>query len=299
MLIPPYRITLSGGGIRGLAHIGALEALEERGALRAVKEYIGISAGALIAFCMCVGTTLSELRMMATVLDFGSIRDLEPETMLSFMETFGLDTGANLEKLARAVLRAKGLSPTLTFEELTAARPTLPRLRIFATDLNTCTITELSTATSPTMELATALRASTCIPIYFQPVRHPITGHYLVDGGVVSHSPFMFLTPEEADVALAITFSDEHKPIGEITDLAGYLVQLYYAFDFYFNKEHTDRRRDQVLFIRTGRRNSLDFEMSQEHKLQLMNTGRASAIAFLKQFPGLKSRAPLRRFSVA
>jgi NTE family protein len=299
MIIPPYRVTLSGGGIRGLAHIGTLEVLEERGALRAVREYLGISAGALIAFCMCVGTTLSELRMMATLLDFGKIRDLEPETMLSFMETFGLDTGANLEKLARAILRAKGLSPTLTFEELVVARPSLPRLRIFATDLNTCTICELSATTSPTMELAMALRASTCIPVYFQPVLHPVTGHYLVDGGVVSHSPFMFLTPEEADTTLSITFSDEHKPVGSIGDLKDFLVQLYYAFDFYFNKELTEKRRGQVLFIQTGRMNSLDFELTQDQKIELMNMGRSSAENFLRAFPGLRKQTMVRRFSVA
>jgi NTE family protein len=299
MIIPPYRVTLSGGGVRGLAHIGALEVLEERGVLRTVKEYLGISAGALIAFCLCVGTTLSELRMMSTLLDFGKIRDLEPESMLSFLETFGLDTGANLEKLARAILRAKGLSPTLTFAELAAARPTLPRLRIFATDLNTCTIAELSATTSPSMELTAALRASTCIPIYFQPVAHPVTGHLLVDGGVVSHSPFMFLTPEEADTTLSVTFSDEHKPTGEIGDLKDFLVQLYYAFDFYFNQGLTGKREHQVLFIRTGRLNSLDFELSQDERIALMNIGRASAAEFLSSFPGLRRRTVVRRFSVA
>lgn len=299
MIIPPYRVTLSGGGIRGLAHIGALEVLEERGALRAVKEYIGISAGALIAFCMCVGATLSELRMMVTVLDFGSIRHLEPESILSFMETYGLDSGANLEKLARAVLRAKGLSPTLTFAELAAVKPSAPRLRIFATNLNTCTIAELSAATTPTMQVVAALRASTCIPIYFQPVVDPVSGHHFVDGGIVSHSPFTFLTAEEADSTLSITFSDEHKPVGEIRDLKEYLVQLYYAFDFYYNKELTGRRQRQVLFIRTGRRNSLDFELGQEQRVELINMGRKSAEEFLAAFPGQGAPRPVRRFSVA
>ena len=49
MRIPPLRIVLSGGGIRAVAHSGALKALEEKGMLVAVKEYIGLSAGGLIA----------------------------------------------------------------------------------------------------------------------------------------------------------------------------------------------------------------------------------------------------------
>ncbi len=34
LVIPPYRVTMSGGGMKGLAHIGALEVLHERGFLR-------------------------------------------------------------------------------------------------------------------------------------------------------------------------------------------------------------------------------------------------------------------------
>jgi predicted acylesterase/phospholipase RssA len=40
MLIPPYRITLSVGGLKGIAHIGALEVLSERGYLKSLREYV-------------------------------------------------------------------------------------------------------------------------------------------------------------------------------------------------------------------------------------------------------------------
>ena len=103
MLIPPYRITLSGGGLKGIAHIGALEVLSEHGYLKSLREYVGISAGALVAFCLCIGCSLSELRMVVSLLDFGLIRDIDPETMLNFPETFGLDTGANLEKFLKTI----------------------------------------------------------------------------------------------------------------------------------------------------------------------------------------------------
>ncbi len=296
MLIPPYRITLSGGGIKGLAHIGALEVLQERGYLGAVKEYIGISAGALCAFALCVGTTLSELRMLASVLDFGVIRDLEPEAILSFSDSFGLDTGANVEKLLRAILRAKGLSPTVTFAELAAAKKG-PALRVFATDLNTCEICEFSATVTPDVPVCMALRASICIPIYFQPVRHPETGHYLVDGGLVNHSPFKFLTADEQDTTLSITFSDEHKPKEEIGGLPEYLVQLYYALQYHANKEITHRKEGQMIFINAGHINSLNFEMDQDARIAILEAGRVSAIEFLAQLP-FRIRKPVRRFSV-
>ena len=42
MLIPPRRILLSGGGIRAVAHLGALQFLESKGLLKAVKEIVGV-----------------------------------------------------------------------------------------------------------------------------------------------------------------------------------------------------------------------------------------------------------------
>ncbi len=58
MFIPPRRIVLSGGGMRAVAHIGALQVLEARGHLAHVKEYVGVSAGAFLAFCLAIGYTL-------------------------------------------------------------------------------------------------------------------------------------------------------------------------------------------------------------------------------------------------
>jgi NTE family protein len=281
LVVPPLRICLSGGGIKGLAHIGALEVLQERGLLRAVREYIGISAGALCAFALCVGCTLSELRMVVELLEFGNLRTLEPETVFEFPETYGIDTGENLVRLVSAILRAKHLPVDITFAGLRAARPTLPALRMYATDLNTCRAAELSVAATPDMELRLALKASMAIPIYFQPVREPATGHVLVDGGVVCHSPLKFLTEEEILTTLSLTFSDEHKPKEDIQTLGGFLKQLYFALDFQYNEELVGQHKDRVIVLRCGAFNALNFEMTQEEKVGLLLSGRDSVVRFL------------------
>ncbi len=300
MFIPPYRITLSGGGIKGFAHIGALEGLEERGYLKAVREYIGISAGALCAMCLCIGCTLAELRMIVQLLDFGLLRDLEPETILNFPETFGLDSGENLGKLVTAILRAKKLPPDLTFKEL-AVRRLGPKLRVFVTNLNTCRVQEFSAAASPDIEVRFALTASMCIPIYFKPLQHPETGHYLVDGGVVCHSPLKFLTPEERDNTLSITFDDSHNPKEEIQSLFMFLGQLYYTLDYQYNEELVTGRDYNTIFIDCGAFRSLHFEAEAEEKTKIMDQGRLATEKFLKRCAavGPQARAPVRRFSVA
>ena len=51
-MIPPRHIVLSGGGVKVISLVGALQHLEEKGHLRSVKEYCGVSAGAFLAFMM-------------------------------------------------------------------------------------------------------------------------------------------------------------------------------------------------------------------------------------------------------
>jgi NTE family protein len=295
MFIPPRRIALSGGGMRGLAHIGALEVLEERGYLKAVKEYIGISAGAFCAFAICIGCTLTELRMVTALLDFGLMRSLQPEDMFRFTETFGLDSGANMEKLLAALARTKGLSATITFRELAAKLPDAPALRVFATDLNTCMPKEFSLAATPDAGVCHALRASMAIPIYFTPVTDT-TGHTLVDGGIVTHFPFQILSDAERDVTLGIAFSDAHKDISgaRIGNLFRYMGQLYHSIYYHHMRTLDVRWKDHIVYLPCGAFSSVHFEATAEEKLDLMNMGRRGMEEFLAR--GNRRRPP-RRFS--
>ena len=287
---------MSGGGMKGLAHIGALEVLQERGHLRAVKEYVGISVGSLIAYMLCVGCTLGEIRLTAQLLDLGTIRDLDPETIVSFPETFGFDTGANVDKLLTAILRAKQLPADITFEGL-AKRRAGPTLRVFATDLNTCMPVELSARATPTMEVRLAVRASMTIPIYFTPVRNPADGHLLVDGGVVTHTPFKLLTEEERAATLSIAFADNHKPKERIDTLLEMLLQIYHSVEYYGTRQlDSTGWVDRILYLPCGAAGTMDFEKGPEEKAALMEIGRKATEKYLERVALPK---PRRRFSLA
>jgi predicted acylesterase/phospholipase RssA len=277
--------------MRGLAHIGALEVLEAKGYLKAVKEYVGISAGAFIAFAICIGCTLPELRKTVTLLDFGLIRSLSPEDVFRFMDTFGFDTGENIDRLITAMLRSKGMAPTTTFREL-AKRPG-PALRMFATELNTCSQKEFSARTTPETEVKSALRASMCIPIYFTPVN--IDGRLMVDGGVVTNSPFFVLSDEERETTLAIAFADKHKPKASIPDLPNFLAQIYYSIDYHHLRSLDKAWSKHIVYLPCGDFSMIHFEASAEEKEGLLAMGRKGMEDFLG---GRFGRAPPRRFSV-
>ena len=294
MYVPPYRISLSGGGIKGFAHIGALEVLQEHGLLKAVKEYIGISAGALCALCICIGCSFADIRKIIAHLDFGNIRDVGPESILNFPEEFGIDSGANLERLLGALLRGKGLAPNITFREL-AAKRLGPALRVFATNLNRCVAEEFSAKKSPGMEVRFAVQASMSFPIYFTPARHPQTGHLFLDGGIMSPSPFAHLPYEERLQTLAITFGDAHKPKDSIDNLYEFIYQLYYSLDYDMSVRLKREWPENTIVVDCGRINIIDFETGAETKGVIMDAGRSAAMKFLKT-PGQR---PVRRFSVS
>jgi NTE family protein len=285
---------MSGGGIKGFAHIGALEILEKRGLLKVVKEYIGISAGALCAMAMCIGCSLDEIRRIICELDFGKIRDLDPETILNFPDTFGMDTGANMGKLLTVILRGKGLNPNITFKELSAAAIG-PSLRVFATNLNTCVAQEFSVLSSPHTEVRFAVQASMSVPIYFTPLKDSISGHLFLDGGIMCPSPMQYLSYEEASHTLAISFSDSHKPRNSVNSLGEFIYQLYYSLDYQPSMELKARWIYNTIVVDCGKVNMVDFEAGTEVKLQIIESGRRAAEGFLKS-PGQR---PLRRFSVA
>jgi predicted acylesterase/phospholipase RssA len=218
---------------------------------------------------------------------------MDPETALNFTETFGIDTGANVNKLLSAILRGKKLEPHCTFAELEALKLG-PSLRVFATNINTCRAQEFSATISPNDEIRFAVQASMSIPIYFTPLRHPDSGHLFLDGGIMCSSPFKYLSDEEKRHTLSIAFGDDHKPTETIDTLYGFISQLYYSTDYEQSLELKAGWPANMLIIPCGGITVIDFEVNQEGKEKIVAAGREAALRFLST-PG---KPPVRRFSL-
>ena len=98
-----------------MAHVGALIELSNRIPLKAIKEWMGVSAGSLVAMCLCIGFTLDELYKVCIEFDFTNIK--EYDSVPGWLLHFGIDTGEKLHKLIEACLHVKGLSSDFTFKE--------------------------------------------------------------------------------------------------------------------------------------------------------------------------------------
>ena len=287
---------MSGGGMLGLAHIGALEVLEARGLLRCVKEYIGISAGSMATMCLCIGYTISELRTINNSLDFTLMQNLDPETMLSFMDSYGLDDGRNFDKLLSVLLRAKNLSAEITFHNFAEQFPDNPQPRIIATNLQTCLKQEFSLKETPDVQIKFAVLASSCVPFLFTPVRD-LSGNVFVDGGLVAFSPFYLLSDEERSETIGLTFriQDQFNKSSIGDGLLAYFKRLFFSAYNYQDASIQDAWMRNIIYVDTGNARPFDFTATAEQKEALFQSGRKSATEFLNF--GNRFQKPARRNS--
>jgi predicted acylesterase/phospholipase RssA len=301
MLLPPKRIVFTGGGLRSLCHFGVLEVLKKKGLLNHVREYVGVSAGALVGFATMLGYTIEEMKQVVTEFDFTLLQTTHPELVLDFFSTYGVDTGEQLEKFLKALLRIKGHSIDMTFGEWAKLYPKAKRLRCYATNLNTCKLLEFSCKTTPDISFVFALRASMSLPLYFTPVSEPETGHYLVDGGVIHNFPMNYLTEEEKEETLGVSFLYSKQGVEEIGDFVGFLTQLYNCG---FNPRTYQVQQDnklQCIIIPTGKLSAYNFDLTKEFRQELIDIGKQAAEDFCKNYLKLlfQHRKPARRYSVS
>jgi predicted acylesterase/phospholipase RssA len=264
--------------------------------LDAVKEYIGVSAGAMIAFCIVIGYAIPQLISFSKKFNFNTINDVDVEDMLSFFENYGVDSGTKLKRLLESLLKQKGLSPTLTYRQLREAIPEAPILRIFAADVCRVTPKEFSERLTPDTSVVLSLMASMCVPGYFVPVKDPDTGHLLVDGGVFDNFPLAFLSLDERRSAIGITFSEDHVlRVQKVESLPQYFQQIIACLYLPKTLDVWNKNKD-IIIIPCGEYPLWDFETTEETKMTLIQKGYAAALAFLQR---TSTKGRHRRFSVS
>lgn len=187
----PLALVLSGGGAKGFAHVGVLEALDRRG-IRPdliVGTSMGSVVGAMYASGLPARVIDSLVRAVPLTLLFQRYEPEGPRVWegllpLVFWEQgergFAIQTAAVREAESSALLNAALLRGNLLargrFDDLP-----IP-FRAVATDLADRSVVVLDQG-----DLAQAVRASSAIPLVFAPER--VDGRVLVDGGLSANIP--------------------------------------------------------------------------------------------------------------
>ncbi len=223
-------LALSGGGAKGIAHIGVIEALEEAGVR--IDYITGTSMGALVGAFYAIGYSTDQLREIALSSDF---RDL-------FSERTDRTYASNYEKIfdERTIVsfpvqrrRSIGLPPGVIsgqdiFTYLSRITWNVNHIQNFddfpipfaaiGTDLETGKAKVFRSGYLPD-----ALRASMSIPSFFAP--HEIGDKLYVDGGLIRNLPVQDAFDLGANFVIAVDVGSKLQEKEELTSLTSIMNQ--------------------------------------------------------------------------
>ena len=223
-------LVLSGGGAKGLAHIGALQVIDSLG----IKiDYVsGTSMGAIIGALYASGYSGNELDSIFRQINFDAIiNDALPRASKAFYER------GNSEKYAIS----------LPFENFKIKLPSalsrgqnaynaLSKLLLHVSHIDTfdnlpipffCIATNIETGEQVILDqgnLTQSILASGALPSLFQPV--VIGDMVLTDGGVVNNYPIDELRAKGADIIIGIDVQDGLRKRDELTAAPDVLRQI-------------------------------------------------------------------------
>ena len=161
-------VVLGGGGLKGLAHVGAWQALEEADV--PVRGVVGTSIGALVGVCLAGGLGWDELVPLALELERSDIVRINRRAVwINGIKAESVFQGDVLRDYIREVV------PVRSWDEL--AFPVV----INAVDLESGESVWFGPGARTDVELVEAIYASAALPVLYPPAR--VDGLHLVDGG--------------------------------------------------------------------------------------------------------------------
>ena len=269
-------VVLSGGGAKGMAHIGALKVIEDAGIQ---VDYIGgTSMGAIVGALYASGYTARQLDSIFKVLDFSTlIQDEVPRGSKTFYEK------SDAEKYAL----------TLPFDDFKLTIPSaiskgqnvynlLSRLLIHVKDVDDfnelpipffCVATNIETGKEVILDkgyLPRAVTASSALPSLFSPVT--IDDVIYVDGGVVNNYPVDEVRAMGADIVIGVDVQDDLRGREDLKSAVDVMVQIN---NYRTINDMVEKRKRTDIYIRPEIK---DFSLvSFEEGQEIVNTGVAAA----------------------
>ena len=280
-------VVMSGGGAKGLYHIGVLEALEENGI--PIDCVAGTSMGSIIAAMYAAGYSPAEMR---AIVSSGVVKEwvsgrIDPNRYMSYYRQLGsnpsfLSVRANLGNPAgeRVKVPTNLISSTqvdLALTELfapatAAAQGDFDRLMVpflcVASDMNNRRPVVMRSG-----DLSLAVRSSMSIPLVFKPMA--IDSMLLYDGGIYDNFPWKPLDAEFApDLIVGSICTAGNTPPSEDSNLFDQAFMLAMQ-----DTDYTLPAERSVTIRRAVGVNMLDFDQAEA----IMDAGYEDAMAVMPQ----------------
>lgn len=223
----PIGLALGGGGARGIAHVGALEALNDYPAL-APQIYAGTSAGSVIAVLAAAGLSPAEIREFASGLEwFTHVIKVSDFIDLRHLNRGGLFPNTRLretvnERIGRRSFDELPHDVAITATDIVGRRRVIFTSHRVAQRLDRRTLERFlppprrqlpgaeTVILSDVADVGLAVCASCAVPGFFRPVS--IHTMNLVDGGLVDQTPVDIISSMGATFSIGVSLGLSFMP---------------------------------------------------------------------------------------
>ena len=187
-------VVLGGGGVRGVAHVGVIQALEQRGVK--VREIVGTSIGAIVGAAIAAGVPTARLADRASRFSRDDIVTVNRwALLLNGIRQTSVFTAERLQAFIDEVV------PETDWSKLS-----IP-LCVNAVDAQTAETEWFGAGGRTDVSLHDAIYASAALPLYYPPAE--FDGSYYFDGGILDPLPIQRAIDRGADRIIAVDLSTE------------------------------------------------------------------------------------------
>lgn len=289
-------LVLSGGGAKGLAHIGVLKVLEEEGI---EPQFItGTSMGSIIGGLYAIGYSAADLEKVAhdvpwlEYFDDEVSRNAQPIEAKEQSERYQFSFPVVDGKIQFPKGFIQGAKMSMLLSQLTLPIHQIENFDDFFIPFR-CVATDLVTGEGYVFDkgfLPDAMVSSSCIPTVFEP--RVVDGKTLIDGMFVRNLPVEDCIKMGATKTIAIDVGAPLATLDELTSFVGVLGQTT-SFGMVKSTEEQQKKADVLIMPELKNMGSLDFNNVDT----LIARGEKAARKMLPQIRALKKELNLRNQS--
>lgn len=286
----------SGGGIKAIALVGALQVMEEKG--YTFKRVSGTSAGALVAAMTASGYSAGEMAQILKDASLGQLMTAEKGIVsLPFMKwlrlywKLGMYKGDSMEIWIRQLLRDKGVD---TFADLPEGS-----LKVVASDLSKGRILVIPDDLDrygilpEKFSVARAVRMSSSLPFFYEPpYLYNRLGEksVIADGGVLSNFPMWLFErggnrAKRPVIGFQLSTKLENQPARKIDNALDLFQSLFATMKQAHDARYiTEHQAAKIVFIPVDHVSTTQFDLDDEAKQELLELGKERATKFLRKW---------------
>ena len=262
-------LVLPGGGMKGLILLGGLKALEEKNLLKDITTFAGTSIGGYLSILLICGFTVNEIIQFGKLFDFSKTISIKIDNLF---QKFSVDNADGFCLVFKKLLQSKKINPNISLLDL--YKKTNKKLILCTVCLNNKEIVYVSHENFPNLDILTAMRMTTAVPLLFPPVLYD--NKIYIDGGILNNFPIDIF--DKIDDIIGIVIKDDIKITHEINSFDSYLLSVFDTLLLSWSQrtiygKHKYLKSMLIIPIPESSNKSFDLSIDIDYKIKMIDIG--------------------------